>query len=108
MGLTAANLRKHKVGASGVRRISEGSAYLTIDAASCALCKINHDECDTCVVYETTGDDCNGPYTRWMDDRDPVPMIKLLQEVAQLEAEGLSWRDLAEDEDYFEEGSEIG
>ena len=77
---------------------------ITVDSSTCALCVHFHDrqdeeeeECDNCPIVRVTGQPCDSsreedespyttsltPYTHWTREKNPWPMISLLQRVLE-------------------------
>jgi hypothetical protein len=98
-GLQLSNLEKHNVVNShwySLKDISDGLDVVVISGYTCALCELHIDRdddengCLDCIITEVDEYNCSAyddegstiltPWRQWTKDRDPGPMINLLEE----------------------------
>lgn len=96
-GLTTENLGRHGVVCSERRvHADETTAYLDIDDLSCPLCARFHSEsrrCGDCPLVLLRGKSCDrtlkeevrSPWASFRYERDPTPMIRLLEQALERE-----------------------
>lgn len=88
-GLKAKHLAKHGLEHchGDIRNIDTGKEF-SIDDTSCALCQYTKPApgygsiCTDCPVVAAIGRKCDGdssPYSEWLKNKDPQPMIELLK-----------------------------
>ncbi len=77
--------------------LGESLEMFGFDGSSCALCRrhgfssVGQTDCGSCVLTSIRGVDCNSsddlgirdPYRRWVIDKNPEPMIALLQQAVE-------------------------
>lgn len=90
-GLSKTNLKKHGC-KMGYKFIEDKIGFtLDIDTTTCALCKHHYDfdsendssGCEECPIHKSTGANCHGEYTEWMNEGKVVPMVKLLKRTVE-------------------------
>lgn len=97
-GTEAANLAKHRVElAKQCVQEPKSNLYFSFGGSNCALCHLHYigkiDPCDTCPLtllkkkkipnwtYEDAG--CEAEWEQFVFNRNPFPMIQLLEEAAK-------------------------
>jgi hypothetical protein len=88
IGLRKENLEKHGLERKG-REISSTDFInfpFSISESSCALCQYHDGYCNDCILY-TLGNGCEeegSEYIIWVNEGDPEPMIKALEEAIKV------------------------
>ncbi len=88
-GLLQENLNKHAVFVSEHMLKEGGGGWLPISSATCALC-VTYEEicCNGCpldMANKTCVTGVNNPWSIWVEDGDPKPMIEALKYEALVE-----------------------
>ncbi len=97
-GMTKEVLKRHDVVAYEHILVSD-DGHLHISGETCALCKVNEndDGCYSCILFKVRSAPCDmrlkeddpqlSPFEAWVLDRDPMPMIQLLEQALKLQEE---------------------
>lgn len=88
-GLLKINLKKHKMEDIGSFVSDSKGYYFEVDSSTCSLCeKYFHKvgTCEGCPLYKSLGSrkchswlTLNSPYSEWLNNGDPKPMIRALR-----------------------------